>query len=294
MNNTTLPKRQTEEFCLSLVESTSDSMYLVDENCRYLFINSQHLSRMGMPSADIIGRSYEEFHSPEQMEIFVEKVKQVFKTGMSVQQEHYSRRDSRYFLRTLSPIKEAGPNGKIIHVAVVSKDITERKKAEETLRTEMRFINNLIQASPAFFVAIGADGKVILMNDSFLKALGYSHEQAVGKDYLSTIVPERDRDLVSAIFEKLVILHEPSSNENHVLTRDGKELLVEWHGRPVFDDQGNFLYFFDVGIDITERKRAEKALRESEERYRELSIIDNLTQLYNPRHFFDQLRMTPL
>ena len=146
----------------------------------------------------------------------------------------------------------------------------ERKKVEEALRTEMRFINNLIQASPAFFVAIGADGKIIMMNDSFLNALGYSHEQVVGKDYLSTIVPEGDRGLLSAIFEKLVISHEPSLNENHVLTRDGRELLVEWHGRPVFNDQGNFLYFFGVGMDITERKRAEAALRKSEERFRDL------------------------
>ncbi|MGO9139052.1 MAG: hypothetical protein ACLQBC_15495, partial [Syntrophales bacterium] len=48
LDNATISERQTEEFCLELVESTSDSMYLVDENYRYLFINSQHLSRMGM------------------------------------------------------------------------------------------------------------------------------------------------------------------------------------------------------------------------------------------------------
>jgi PAS domain S-box-containing protein len=278
LNNTRMSKRQTEEFCLSLVKSTSDSMYLVDKNCRYLFINSQHLSRMGMPSADIIGRSYEEFHSPEQTEVFVEKVNQVFKTGKSVQQEHHSRRDGRYFLRTFSPIKEVGLSEQIIRVAVVSKDITELKKADEALRTEMRFINNLIQASPAFFVAIGADGKIIMMNDLFLNALGYSHEEVVGKDYLSTIVPERDWDSLSTIFEKLVISHEPSLNENHVLSRDGRELLVEWHGRPVFDDKENFLYFFGVGIDITERKLAEEALRKSEERYR--TILEKIEDGY--------------
>ncbi len=158
-------------------------------------------------------------------------------------------------------------------------DITERKKAEEALRTEMRFINNLIQASPAFFVAIGADGKIIMMNDSFLNALGYSHEQVVGKDYLPTIVPEEDRLLVSTIFEKLVISHEPSLNENHVLTRDGRELLVEWHGRPVFNDQGNFLHFFGVGIDITDRKRAEEERKSLEERLQRAEKMEALGTL---------------
>src|SRR5208337_347186 len=81
LNNAPMSKRETEEFYLALVESTSDSMYLVDENCRYSFINSQHLSRMGMPSANVVSRPYEEFHTPEQAKIFIEKVNQVERTG---------------------------------------------------------------------------------------------------------------------------------------------------------------------------------------------------------------------
>jgi PAS domain S-box-containing protein len=131
LNNTSMFIRKTEDACLALVESTSDSMYLVDVNCRYLFINSQHLSRLGIPTSDIIGRSYGEFHSPEETEIFAEKVKQVFATGKSVQHEHRSGRDNSCFLRTFSPVKEPGPDGKIISLAVVSKNITERKRAEE-------------------------------------------------------------------------------------------------------------------------------------------------------------------
>lgn len=85
-----------------------------------------------MAADKIIGRTHGEFHSEDDTKELIGKVKEVFETGESVQHEHRSRRDGRYFLRTLSPIK--GPGGRTIAVTVVSRDITERKLAEERIR----------------------------------------------------------------------------------------------------------------------------------------------------------------
>ena len=131
LNGTDRAELKTQDAYLALVESSTDSMYLVDEDCRYLFLNSQLLSRLGKPEGNIIGRSYGEFHSPEDTEIFAEIIKQVFETGKSVQKEHHSKRDNRHFLRTFSPVWEVDPDKKIKRVAVVSKDITKLKQAEE-------------------------------------------------------------------------------------------------------------------------------------------------------------------
>ncbi|MDI6810620.1 MAG: response regulator [archaeon] len=120
---------KSEEKYRSLVESTEDSVYLVDRDCRYLFVNDKHLSRLGLPIDKVIGSTYGEFHSPEEAEEFAEIVDQVFETGNSVQHEHRSRRDNRYVLRTLSPVKDS--EGRTIGVTVVSKDITERKRMEK-------------------------------------------------------------------------------------------------------------------------------------------------------------------
>jgi PAS domain S-box-containing protein len=126
-------QKSTEEY-RSLVESTEDSIYLVDKEYRYLFMNEKHLSRIGLPKNQVIGRTYGEFHSEDKTEKFAEVVKEVFETGKSLQHEHRSHRDNRYFLRTLSPVKE--PDGRTRAVTVVSKDITERKQMEEELKVK--------------------------------------------------------------------------------------------------------------------------------------------------------------
>ncbi|RLB07035.1 MAG: hypothetical protein DRG50_04035, partial [Deltaproteobacteria bacterium] len=123
--------RESEGKYRSLVESTEDSVYLVDRQRRYLFINEKCLSRLRLPMEKVVGRAYGEFHSPEDEKEFAEKVEEVFETGNSLQYEHRSRRDGRYFLRTLSPVKE--PDGRTTAVTVISKDITERKRQEEQL-----------------------------------------------------------------------------------------------------------------------------------------------------------------
>lgn len=113
----------------SLVESTQDAIYLLDRECRYLFINQMHQTRMGFSDDRYVGRSYSEFHSPEETEDLLRKVGEVFRTGRSVQHEHKSKRDEEYFLRTLSPVK--GPDGSIVAVTVVSKNIHDLKHMEE-------------------------------------------------------------------------------------------------------------------------------------------------------------------
>ena len=91
----------------------------------------------------------------------------------------------------------------------------------------------------------------------------------------------------------MVSSQESTLNENQVLTKEGRILLVEWHGRSIVDEQGNTQYFFGVGIDITERKK-------SEERIKYLSYHDSLTGLFNrayleeEMHRLDTPRQLPL
>lgn len=121
--------RESEERYRSLVDSTEDSIYLVDRNCRYLFMNKKHLLRLGLLGDQFLGQLYRQFHSPQETKEFIKKVDHVFKTGESVQYQHKSRRDGRCFLRTLSPVKER--DGRTTAVTVVSKDISELKEMEE-------------------------------------------------------------------------------------------------------------------------------------------------------------------
>jgi PAS domain S-box-containing protein/putative nucleotidyltransferase with HDIG domain len=138
----------------------------------------------------------------------------------------------------------------------------EYKQAEEELRKERDFNKTLIQTSPVFFVAINTEGKTLMMNNTMLKTLGYTSEEVVGKDYLSTFVPQEDRAKLSQVFQELTKDNVPNLNENQIVAKNNQKLLVEWHGRPVFKANGDFDYFFGVGIDITGRKQAEELFKE--------------------------------
>lgn len=120
--------RESEEKYRSLVESTDDSICLVDKHCNYLFMNKKCLFRFGLPIDEILGRSYAAFHSEKATKDFVGKIEQVIESGESVSYEYKSERDDRDFIRTLSLVIK--PYGEINAVTVISKDITERKKME--------------------------------------------------------------------------------------------------------------------------------------------------------------------
>jgi two-component system cell cycle response regulator len=123
---------ESEDRIRSVMESIADSIYLVDAEYRYLFVNRKHLERQGLTEKDYVGRLYSNFHSPEETKELVESVDRVLKTGDTIRNEHFSRRDNRYFLRTFSPVKDAAE--RVVAVTIVSKDVNDLKQMEEKLR----------------------------------------------------------------------------------------------------------------------------------------------------------------
>ena len=124
--------KESEEKFRSLVDSTDDSIFLLDSNYKFLFMNKKHLFRMGISEGEYAGRSFIEFHPPEEAGEFIAKVDEVFRTGESIQNEYRGQKNNQYFLQTLSPIKDQ--YGMPEAVTVISKDITEHRKTEEQVR----------------------------------------------------------------------------------------------------------------------------------------------------------------
>ncbi len=120
---------------LRVLASTVDLMYLVDQDCRYLFLNDAYAKRIGLAKDQIIGRQFADFHNEKSSQIFYDCVRQACETRLPYQYEHLSVRNNRYFLRTFSPIYDAR-NGNTV-VTVVSKDITDQKLAEEKLKKSL-------------------------------------------------------------------------------------------------------------------------------------------------------------
>jgi len=141
--------------------------------------------------------------------------------------------------------------------------IAHAATAYERLLRERDFNTRLMRISPAFIVGIGAHGRIILINESMLHALGYISEELVDKDYIETLVPERDRQEFLDVLEGIVVSAESTKIESRILTKAGNEIIVEWHLTPVFKGGGVLDLFFGIGIDTTDRKRLEIQLAQA-------------------------------
>ncbi|MBI5634515.1 MAG: PAS domain S-box protein [Nitrospirae bacterium] len=139
----------------SLVESTEDSIYIVDRECRYQFMNHMHLSRLGLSSEACLGRPYADFHSAEESEMLTGKVREVFETGSSLRYEQQSSKDGKYFLRSLSPIE--GADNSIRAVTIISKNITDRRLAEELLMKSHQELEKQVEERTAALVELNED-----------------------------------------------------------------------------------------------------------------------------------------
>ena len=123
-----------EEKYRSLVESTDDSIYMVDKDGRYLSANSKFLSEHGVTESQIVGTNFSNFHSIKQTKEFIKNVDKVFKFHRATQYEAYSKKLGKWVMRTLSPIQEPDST-KIKAISVVSMNITERVQAEKELKS---------------------------------------------------------------------------------------------------------------------------------------------------------------
>ena len=155
---------------------------------------------------------------------------------------------------------------------ITIRDITDHKRAEEALKRERDRAQRYLDIAGVMLVAINTDQEVILINRKGCEILEYKEDKIIGRNWFDHFIPERDRKSVKAVFAKLVAAEiEPVEHfENTVLTESRMEKIIAWHNTIITDEKGHIMGTLSSGEDVTERKRAEDALRESEERYRTL------------------------
>ncbi|MCJ7579523.1 MAG: PAS domain S-box protein [Candidatus Aminicenantes bacterium] len=252
----------------SLVESCMDPINLVDEQCKYVFMNKAHLKRFNFPMDQVLGREYGDFHSKKETARFKSEVDKVIQKGRFSIHEYQSERDGRYFLRTFSPL--VGAKEEITTVTVISKDITELKQLEEELRKEKDYAQGLLKTAPIIVLTLDTKGRIVYFNPYMENLSGYRLEEVKGKDWFSTFITRHDQDHIRELFLKAIGNISTHGNINPIVTKDGEERVIEWYDKTLKDSKGDVIGLLSVGQDITERKKAEKSIKESEEKYREI------------------------
>lgn len=154
-------------------------------------------------------------------------------------------------------------SGNVVQMLEYSLDITERKQAEEGLKKERDKAQSYLDVAGVIILVIGADRKVSLINKKGCEALGYQENEIIGKDWFQSFLPERNREEVKNVFEKLMKgeIELTEYFENPIINRNGEERIVEWHNTILRDESGKITGTLSSGKDITERKKAEKEIK---------------------------------
>ncbi|HLD28757.1 MAG TPA: PAS domain S-box protein, partial [bacterium] len=155
-------------------------------------------------------------------------------------------------------------------------DITKLIENESMLKEERDRAQTYLDVAGVVILLIGSDGKVRLINRRGAAILGYTEEEIVGKDWFEHFIPEHIRQKLRGLFKSLLekgadLPDSPDYVENAVLTKSGEERLIAWRNTVIKDGTGRITATLSSGEDITEKRRSEENLKESEEKFRNLS-----------------------
>jgi PAS domain S-box-containing protein len=264
---------ESEKKFRNLIESAGDIIYVLDHDLKYLYGNNQCLKRYGLTKEELIGRNYRDLYSAESLDKFNEKVRAVQKSGKPILYEHQSSIDGRYFLRTLSPITDSETK-EIESMIVISRDITGLKKVEQALLKRENEIRTITDNIPALVSHVNADGHYSFVNQQYEKWFGIPSKEIIGKhirEVTGEIVYKQIKDYVDKALSGQRITFDNELNYAHGGTR-----WVTAEYIPDLDVTGKVSGFFSLIVDITERKRAEEAIRESEQKLKEAQTIGKI------------------
>lgn len=145
----------------------------------------------------------------------------------------------------------------------------ERKIIADSFREERDFAEGIIETARAIILILDIEGRVVRFNPYMQEISGYRQEEAQGKDWFATFLPERDRPRIRELFRKVMAKVE-TYGLNPIVTKEGKERLIEWSSKTLKDAGGATIGLLSIGQDVTERKQAEEELQRSENWLRSL------------------------
>jgi PAS domain S-box-containing protein len=262
--------RESEARFRALFEHASDLIIAADLDGAIISVNRATEETLQWPQEALIGRNIRELITPESFARGEERMRRVLageKLPKIFGLEAVRRDGSVVPLEGWARLLRNAEGRPVGHEGVY-RDITERRLAEEAVRESEERYRNLVDNASDSIMTFSLDGNVTSVNRAYAKLTGWTTDELMGKNWQTLVAPidrermaERTRRTLAG--EKL-----PSIFEVAALCKDGRVVQLEGRARTMRTLHGTPVGFQGVYRDISERKRAEEALRESEERYR--------------------------
>lgn len=256
--------RRSEQELSDFFDNASIGLQWVGPDGVILRANRAELDLLGYEAGEYVGRHIAEFHVDQEL---IAGVLERLVRGESIREQPARLRCKDGSIRDVL-INSSGliENGRFVHSRCFTFDVTERRKGEGA----RRLLAAVVAASSDAIVSKTLDGIILSWNAGAERLFGYSAAEAIGQA-INIIIPPDLQDQERMILDRIA-RGEPAEHFQTVrVAKDGRLLDVSLTVSPLRDDQGRVVGASKVARDVSGQKRAEQAIRESEERFRELA-----------------------
>ena len=248
------------------VEQSIDGIAIGDLGPKLAYVNDAYAQMHGYSREEMIGIKAADLHNEEQADAFSKRIREIKTRGGWIGEIGHIRKDGTDFPASMSVTLLKDDDGQPAWIVAVARDITEVKRREEELKFREEFSSRLLNNSPNPIIGINPDTSISYVNPALERLTGFSSKELIGMKapypfWSKGMVNEIQKDLKAAMREGAKGLEEPFQKKN------GQPFWVDITSLPIIHE-GKIDYYLANWVDITERKLYEKALRESEEKYR--------------------------
>ena len=157
-------------------------------------------------------------------------------------------------------------------------DITQRKEAEEALKESDRRFRDLLGNVELIAMTLDRRGMVTFCNDYLLRLTGRKRQEVIGRDWFADFIPDADTETEAIFRANIDAGMIPLHHHNPIKVQGGAVREIAWNNTMLRDPAGNIIGTASIGEDVTERNQAVEALRQSEERFRQ--VVENIHEVF--------------
>ena len=256
----------------TLFEKSPISITLIDKKGVIIDCNKSTEKLIGFSKKEIFGKPFEKLLTlkPEDLP----KLKNIYNKlleGHKVKPyklEIIGKDGEKRIINVTTSLVKRG--NEAVGFQVIARDITESELAEQALKESEELYRTLVETSPDAITFTDLDTNIIMLSPKGFKDLGYDNpEELIGKSAFDLMDPE-DKPRISKYVQEIIETGKVKNAEFNLLKKDGSKVPIEFNASLILDEKGEPKAFLGISRDITERKKTEIALRESEEKYSNL------------------------